>query len=101
MSGVTFIYVVHIGHNTLSDHGWRPDLLGGSGAVVDVCHFDGGRFRISVSILLGACHRCFLAVLPDLRQHLPGGPPSTFFTLMVGAPGSPSAPLKGSTIDIS
>jgi hypothetical protein len=81
MSGVTFIYVVHIDHNTLTDHGWRPDLLGGSGPVVDVCHFDGGRSRISVSILLGACHRCFLA-------------------LMMGALRSPSASPRGSTVDV-
>jgi hypothetical protein len=32
MSGVTFIYVDHVGHNTLVDHGWRPDPPGGPGA---------------------------------------------------------------------
>jgi hypothetical protein len=29
VSGVTFIYVVHVGHNTLVDHGWRPEPPGG------------------------------------------------------------------------
>jgi hypothetical protein len=32
MSGVTFIYSIHVGHNTLADPGWRPDHPGGPGA---------------------------------------------------------------------
>jgi hypothetical protein len=32
VSGVTFIYAVHVGHSTLVDYGWRPDPLGGPGA---------------------------------------------------------------------
>jgi hypothetical protein len=96
VSGVSFIYAVHLGHSTLADHGWRPNPYGvgelpstflsidggcsriyssdtSQGLAVDVCYIDGGRFRISVST----------------SQR---GPPSMFFTLMVGAPGSPLAP---------
>jgi hypothetical protein len=32
---------------------------------------------------------------PDLQHHIPKGPPSMFFSLMVGAPGSPAPPPKG------
>jgi hypothetical protein len=39
-------------------------------------------------------------VLSDLQHHLLGGPPSMFFTLMVGAPGSPAPSPRGPTINI-
>jgi hypothetical protein len=32
MRGVTFIYAVYVGHNTLADHVWRLDPPGGPGA---------------------------------------------------------------------
>jgi hypothetical protein len=51
----------------------------------------------------GASRRCFLRwwwVLLDLRQHLPGGLPSMFLALMVGAPGSLAPPPRGPTIDV-
>jgi hypothetical protein len=38
-------------------------------------------------------------VLLDPRHRLPGGLPSTFFVLMVGAPGPLTPPPKGPTID--
>jgi hypothetical protein len=31
VSGVTFIYDAHVGHNTLADHGWRLDPPGRPG----------------------------------------------------------------------
>jgi hypothetical protein len=52
----------------------------------------------------GARRRCFLHqwwMLSDLCQHSPGGPPSTFFTLMVGAPGSIApAPPREPIVDV-
>jgi hypothetical protein len=39
-----------------------------------------------------------LGVLPDLRQHLPESPPLMFFTLIVGATESSSAPPKGPSL---
>jgi hypothetical protein len=40
-------------------------------------------------------------VLPVLQlRHLSGSPPSIFFTLLVGAPGSLSAPARGPTDDV-
>jgi hypothetical protein len=74
VSRVTFIYVVHVGHNTLADHGWRPDPQGARGPTstfaalmvgalgylsapaIDVFYVDGGRSRISVNTSQGA-HR--------------------------------------------
>jgi hypothetical protein len=96
MSGVTFIYVVHVGHNTLADHNETKHrearcrrflalmvgTLGSTtlaphrGAAVDVYYVDGGRSRISVGTSQG-------------------GPPLMFVTLMVDAPRSPSAPPMG------
>jgi hypothetical protein len=32
VSEVTFIYVVHVGHSTLVNHGWRSDPPRGPGA---------------------------------------------------------------------
>jgi hypothetical protein len=54
VSEVIFIYVVHVGHSTPADHGWRPDPQGARGPVVDVCRIDGGRSWISVSTPRGA-----------------------------------------------
>jgi hypothetical protein len=73
MSGVTFIYVVHVGHNTLTDHNETKHrearcrrflalmvgTLGSTtlaphrGAAVDVYYVDGGRSRISVGTSQG------------------------------------------------
>jgi hypothetical protein len=36
VSGVTFIYVVHVGHSTLVDHGWRPNPQGAWRPTVDI-----------------------------------------------------------------
>jgi hypothetical protein len=36
MSEVTFIYDVYVGHNTLANHGWRPDPKGARGPTVNV-----------------------------------------------------------------
>jgi hypothetical protein len=78
MSGVTFIYVIHVGHSTLADHGWRPDPQGGRHRRLPV---DGGRSRISVST----------------RQGLP----LMFITLMTDALGSPLASSWGPVVDVS
>jgi hypothetical protein len=91
-------------------------------SAVDVCYVDGGRSRISISTSQGAPStfsnvdgersrifssgtsergRCrhFLALMagaPNFQlRHLQGSPPSMFVTLMVGAPGSLSAPPRG------
>jgi hypothetical protein len=64
---------------------------------------NGGRSLISSIAFPWARHRHFLRqwwVLLDLRHHLPGDPPSTFFSSMVVAPRSPRAPPRGPAIDI-
>jgi hypothetical protein len=81
VSRVTFIYIVHVGHSTLMDHGWRPESHGAQGPAVDVCRIDGGHSWISV----------------NTRQ----GPPSMFIALMVDAFGSPLVFSRGPVVDIS
>jgi hypothetical protein len=99
------------------------------GPVIDVCRIDGGRSRISVSILPGARRRRFLALMVgapgSLAPALPrgaavdvcyvddgrswisvstsqGGRRRRFLTLMVDAPGSSApTPPKGPAVDIS
>jgi hypothetical protein len=69
----------------------------------DVSCVDGGCPRISIIASQGPHHRCLLHLwwtLPDLRHHLLGGRRRRFFVLMVGAPGSPTPPPKGSVINI-
>jgi hypothetical protein len=66
---------------------------------------DGGRSRIYNSgTSQGARSRNFLALmvaLLDLQfRHLPGSLSSIFFTLMVGALGSPLATARGTVVDI-
>jgi hypothetical protein len=51
------------------------------GGAIDIFFIDCGRSRISVTASQG-------------------GPPLTFFALIMGAPGSPSPPLRGPTIDV-
>jgi hypothetical protein len=53
VSRVTFIYVAHVGHNTLADHGWRPDPLGALGPTIDIFRIDAGRSRISIITQMG------------------------------------------------
>jgi hypothetical protein len=64
--GVTFIYVVHVGHSTRADHGWRLDPSG----------------------ILGACHRRFLALMMGAPGSTALAPPMgmllMFVMLMVG-----------------
>jgi hypothetical protein len=67
---------------------------------------DDGRSRISSSgTSQGARHRHLLALMVgtpgSLARHLPGGPLSTFFTLMVGALGSLLSPIRGPAINVS
>jgi hypothetical protein len=82
MSGVTFIYVVHVGHSTLADHGWRPNAPGGP--TLMFLSVDGGCSWVSSSGISYGSH----------RRH--------FLTLMVGALGSlAQASHRGPAIDIS
>jgi hypothetical protein len=53
VSGVTFIYVVHVDHNTLADHGLGLDPTGVPGPDIDVCRIDCGCSRIFVSTSQG------------------------------------------------
>jgi hypothetical protein len=82
VSGVTFIYAIHVDHSTLVDHEWRPDPQGGPRA----------RRRRFLALMVGALG--FTAPAP------PRDPPSTFVTLMVDTLGSPSAAPRGPAIDI-
>jgi hypothetical protein len=84
MSEVIFIYVIHVGHNTLADHGWRLDPQGSGGPPSTFFSVDGGHSQIySSDTSQGARRRRFLA-------------------LMVGAPGSPApASPRGPVVDIS
>jgi hypothetical protein len=78
VSGVTFIYVIHVGHSTLADHGWRPDPPGSLGFDIDVCRVDGGRSRISISTHQGGIidvyrvdggrSRISVSILPGARR---------------------------------
>jgi hypothetical protein len=68
-----------------------PPSLEGQGATVDVFSVDGESFRISTTASQGVHRRRFLALMvgaPGSPSSPPRGSSSTFFALMVGAPGS-------------
>jgi hypothetical protein len=60
VSGVTFIYATHAGHNTLEDHGWRLDPQAGQGPTIDVFELSGGRSQTPGTPSHGARRRRFL-----------------------------------------
>jgi hypothetical protein len=106
VSRVTFIYAAHIGHSTLANHGWRPDPQGAWGATVDVCHVEGGRSRISLSTPLGGSLSMFVALMVGAPGSL-SAPPRwarhrCFLTLMVGTPRSSApTPHRWPVVDVS
>jgi hypothetical protein len=83
VSRVTFIYTVHVGHSTVVDHGWRSDPPRGTGGQPSMfLSVDGGpSLMYNSDTSQGPRRRCFLA-------------------LMVGAPGSSSAPPRGLAVDV-
>jgi hypothetical protein len=76
-----------------------PALAPPRGPTINVFYIDGGRSQISISTHQGAHHQYFFALMvgafgsPALAS--PRGPGVDVFILMVGAPRSPSAPVRG------